>query len=126
LFRYFVGAVKINLHASLQSADQGCQIFWYNIPKRVEIHPAITKLPNLHKIYQNGCNMFATAIKYTNIFDSKALRNIPKLRLLVWKQTIWQPCCRLKKKIFSDRWLFDDILKVWTMSYFSGRAKVNW
>jgi hypothetical protein len=30
-------------------------------------------------------------IKYTSIFHSKALQNLPKLRFLVWKQTIWQP-----------------------------------
>jgi hypothetical protein len=32
------------------------------------------------------------AIKYSNIFQSKAIQNLPKLGLLVWKQTIWQPC----------------------------------
>jgi hypothetical protein len=31
-------------------------------------------------------------IKNTKIFHSKALQNLPKLGLLVWKQTIWQPC----------------------------------
>jgi hypothetical protein len=30
-------------------------------------------------------------IKYTNIFLSKTLQNLPKLGVLVWKQTIWQP-----------------------------------
>jgi hypothetical protein len=32
------------------------------------------------------------AMKYTNIFQSKALQNLPKLVFLVRKQTIWQPC----------------------------------
>jgi hypothetical protein len=41
-------------------------------------------IPNLHKIFQ-------VAIKYINIFQSKALQNLPKLGCLVWKQTIWQP-----------------------------------
>jgi hypothetical protein len=30
-------------------------------------------------------------IKYTNIFHSKALQNLPKLGVLVWKTGIWQP-----------------------------------
>jgi hypothetical protein len=30
-------------------------------------------------------------IKYTKIFHSKALQNLPKSGFLVWKQTIWQP-----------------------------------
>jgi hypothetical protein len=33
-------------------------------------------------------------IIYTNIFHSKALQNLPKLRFVVWKQTIWQPCSK--------------------------------
>jgi hypothetical protein len=35
------------------------------------------------------------AVKYTNIFHGKTLQNLPKLRILVWKQTIWQPSGRL-------------------------------
>jgi hypothetical protein len=31
------------------------------------------------------------AVKYSSIFHSKALQNLPKLGFLVWKQTIWQP-----------------------------------
>jgi hypothetical protein len=42
-------------------------------------------IPNLHKIFQ-------MAIKYINIFQSKAIQNLPKSGILVWKQTIWQPC----------------------------------
>jgi hypothetical protein len=30
-------------------------------------------------------------IKYTNIYHSKAIQNLPKLGFLVWKQNIWQP-----------------------------------
>jgi hypothetical protein len=39
----------------------------------------------------NGSKLFQMVIKYTNIFDSKALQNIPKLGFLVRKYTIWQP-----------------------------------
>jgi hypothetical protein len=31
----------------------------------------------------NGCKIFLMAIKYTNIFHSKALGNIPKMGFLV-------------------------------------------
>jgi hypothetical protein len=31
------------------------------------------------------------AIKYINIFPSKALQNLPQLKFWVWKETIWQP-----------------------------------
>jgi hypothetical protein len=33
-------------------------------------------------------------MKYTNIFHSKALQNLPKVGFLVWKHTIWQPWWR--------------------------------
>jgi hypothetical protein len=36
--------------------------------------------------------MDQVSIKYTNIFDCKTLKNLPKFGFLVWKQTIWQPC----------------------------------
>jgi hypothetical protein len=32
------------------------------------------------------------AIKYINIFQSKALQDLPKFGFFVWKETIWQPC----------------------------------
>jgi hypothetical protein len=46
-----------------------------------------TKLPN-------GCKTFQMAIKYTNIFHSRALQKIPKLGLLVWKY-IFTNICRV-------------------------------
>jgi hypothetical protein len=45
--------------------------------------------PNEHKMYQmvikitNVCKIFQMAIKYSNIFQSKALQNLPKLIFLV-------------------------------------------
>jgi hypothetical protein len=33
------------------------------------------------------------AIKFINIFQSESLQNLPELEFLVWKETIWQPCC---------------------------------
>jgi hypothetical protein len=41
----------------------------------------------------NGRSIIQMAKEYTNLFHSKALQNLPKLEFLVWKQTIWQPCC---------------------------------
>jgi hypothetical protein len=45
--------------------------------------------------------MFQMVIKYTNIFHSKALQNLPKLGFLVWKQTIWQPCSCVREEMAS-------------------------
>jgi hypothetical protein len=45
-------------------------------------------IPSVRKIFQ-------MAIKCIDIFQSKALHNLPKLRFLVWKYTIWQPCLNL-------------------------------
>jgi hypothetical protein len=42
--------------------------------------------------------MDRVSIKNTNIFLCKALQNLPKFGLLVWKQTIWQPCGRRKAR----------------------------
>jgi hypothetical protein len=42
--------------------------------------------------------MDQVSIKYTNIFQSKTLQNIPKFGFLVWKQTIWQPWPGLESK----------------------------
>jgi hypothetical protein len=47
---------------------------WHNIPKRWKN----TKLSQM-------------TIKYTNIYHSKALKNMPKCGSMVWKYTIWQP-----------------------------------
>jgi hypothetical protein len=40
--------------------------------------------------YTNGHKIFQMVMKYTNIYHSKALQNVPKLGFLVRKQTIWQ------------------------------------
>jgi hypothetical protein len=71
---------------------EGCQIFldtiYQNEGKYAKLQQhyqmAITYIPNDEKILQ-------MTIKYTSIFHSKALQNLPKLGFLVWKQTIWQP-----------------------------------
>jgi hypothetical protein len=46
-------------------------------------------VPNHHQMYQmvikspNVCKIFQMAIKYVNIFPSKALKNLPKVGFLV-------------------------------------------
>jgi hypothetical protein len=57
---------------------QGCQIFLDTIYQN---EGKYTKLPQ----------HYLMTIKYTSIFPSKVLQNLPKLVFLVWKQTIWQP-----------------------------------
>jgi hypothetical protein len=58
-----------------------------------------TKLPNGHKMYQNGSNKFQMAIEFTNLFHSKALKNLPKLGFLLRKYAIWQPCCETESSL---------------------------
>jgi hypothetical protein len=65
---------------------------WHNIPKRGKIYQITTTLPNGHKIgMPDDRIIFQMTTKYTSIFHSKALQNLPKFEFLVWKQTIWQP-----------------------------------
>jgi hypothetical protein len=77
---------------------QVCQIFLG------KYYPNRKNVPNEHKMYQmvkkilNVCKIVQMAIKYFNLIPSRALQNLPKLGLLVWKETIWQPCCRDKSK----------------------------
>jgi hypothetical protein len=76
-------ARTMNQHTQLLCLRTGLPDFsWYMIPKQA-------KVPDGHKISQ-------ITINYINIFPSKALQNLPKLKFLVWKETIWQPCLRMK------------------------------
>jgi hypothetical protein len=40
--------------------------------------------------------MDQVSIKFTNIFHSKTLQNLPKFGFLVREQTIWQPCAHIE------------------------------
>jgi hypothetical protein len=80
--------VQTTMHKSL---GQGCQIFLDTIYQNVGKYTKLLQnyqitikckkcpwhIPNGHK-------------KYTNIFHSKALQNLPKFGFLVGKNTIWQ------------------------------------
>jgi hypothetical protein len=48
-------------------------------------------VPNDHKMYQ-------MVIKCIDIFHCKTHQNLPKLRVSVWKYTLWQPCSRSHKR----------------------------
>jgi hypothetical protein len=51
-------------------------------------------MPINHKIYQvaTKCRKIdQLAVKYTDIFHCKSLKNSTKLGFLVWKYSIWQP-----------------------------------
>jgi hypothetical protein len=45
--------------------------------------------------YTKWQNYKQMAIKYTNIFHSKTLQNIPKLGFLLCKYTLWQPLSQM-------------------------------
>jgi hypothetical protein len=52
---------------------------WYNIPKREKMYQTATKYTKWPQNIQNDIIMFVTAIKYSNICHSMALKNVPKL-----------------------------------------------
>jgi hypothetical protein len=64
---------------------------WSKIPKRGKIYQITTKYTKWPQNITNGSKMDQMVIKYTKIFRSKTLQNLPKLGFLVGKQTIWQP-----------------------------------
>jgi hypothetical protein len=70
-----------SMKVTARSAEQGCQIFLDNVPKR-------------GKCILNCRNEFQMAKEHHNHFHSKALQNLPKLEFLVRKYPIWQPCRR--------------------------------
>jgi hypothetical protein len=64
----------------------------YQIGKNVT-HDHKLPIPEGHTLYQMAIKYSKWSLnRYTNIFNSKALQNLPKLGFLVSKQTIWQPC----------------------------------
>jgi hypothetical protein len=79
---------------SNKMSNQGCQIFLgkYVLPKQFKImYQMNTKCSKWSYNIPNACKIFQMALKYINIFQSRALQNLPKLGFWVWKETIWQP-----------------------------------
>jgi hypothetical protein len=55
--------------------------------------------------------MYQMAIKYTNIFPCKNLKNIPKLGFSVWNYAIWQPCSGARFETLVTFFSFDSEIK---------------
>jgi hypothetical protein len=74
-------------------AEQGCQSFLGTCrdTKTGKMYQINTKCTKWSLNIPNVCKIFQMAINFINIFQSKDLQNLPKLRFLVWKKTIWQP-----------------------------------
>jgi hypothetical protein len=56
---------------------------WYMIPKPEKMYQGEHKLYQMVKNVPNVCKIFQRAIKYINIFQSKALQKLTKLEFLV-------------------------------------------
>jgi hypothetical protein len=88
---------KVSLFSALH---RGCQIFLGIIYQNGEIYTKLPQnIPNYHKIYQmviqdyklsynipNVHKIFRMAIQYINIFQSRALQNLPKLGIFGLKR----------------------------------------
>jgi hypothetical protein len=76
--------------------NNDCQIFagktYQNGGKYTKMTSTFTKI--VINYTKKGRIIFQMALKYTNIFHSTALQNIPTLGIWVWKYTIWQSCDR--------------------------------
>jgi hypothetical protein len=75
---------------------------WTRVARFFLVHNTKTErnVPNEHKWSYNIPNVrkfLQMAVKYFNIFQSKALQNLPKFVSLVWKSTIWQPWAELRQ-----------------------------
>jgi hypothetical protein len=69
------------MHANVLS--QGCQIVLVYDTKTEKCTKRAQNVPNVHKISRMSLKIFQRPIKYINIFQSMALKNIPKLGFLV-------------------------------------------
>jgi hypothetical protein len=62
-----------------------CTKWAQNVPNEHKIDQMVKKYP------QFFLKIFQIVIKYINIFQYKALQNLPKLVFLDWKETTWPP-----------------------------------
>jgi hypothetical protein len=76
----------------------------------------ITQLP------QNRTTKLQMDLKHTNIFHSKAHKIIPKIEIMVWKYTIWQPC--IECAVFSYG-VIEQILSFLKLCFFSNAPNNN-
>jgi hypothetical protein len=64
---------------------------WYMIPKQEKMYQMNTKRTKWSYNIPNALKMSQIAIKYINIFPSKALQNSPNLEFWVWKDSSGNP-----------------------------------
>jgi hypothetical protein len=83
---YILGFCEI----TLLFTDIEILLFWYGSNRVASfflVHDPEKSVPNEQKMYQmvicNRSQIFQKAVKYINIFQSKALKNLPKLRFFV-------------------------------------------
>jgi hypothetical protein len=72
--------------------------------------------------------MYQMDIKYTNVFHGKILQNLPKLGVLVWNYTVWQPCfTESDLKFLASVWeaIFIDRLWFWQALIFRQRSNAH-
>jgi hypothetical protein len=55
---------------------------WHSEPKCEKILKSLTKIPNGHKIYQNG-KKYQMAMKYANLLHPKAFQKLANFGFLV-------------------------------------------
>jgi hypothetical protein len=67
-------------------------------------------------------------IKYTYLFHSKTLQNLPELGFLVLKQTIWQPCMwRARTRSKSPRFFHFEKIVIYAAAFCSGKkVEAKW
>jgi hypothetical protein len=114
---YYASAVKvlavfffkfITLNLRRETWQQGCQIFLDTVNQNGEKYTKLT-LHTLnyhgHKIHiPNGRKIIQRTIKYPNIFQSKALQNLPKNGLKIFHlATLWRQKNRTAFRAAIDR-----------------------
>jgi hypothetical protein len=79
--------IRSEIHWSKMFASKVARFFLTQCTKTGKIYQIATKLPTGH-------NKFRMGIKNANVFQSKALQNLPESGFLVLKYAIWQTCPR--------------------------------
>jgi hypothetical protein len=84
---YSSSTAKVQLYLSIyKSCHPGLPVFsWSNHTKTGKVYQMTTDYTNRPYIIPKCHKWYQTAVKYTNIFHSKALHKTPKLEFLVLK-----------------------------------------
>jgi hypothetical protein len=94
--------VWLCLHKHLPDSilNRGCQTFLDTIYQIGKIYQMTRKYTKWTETIPNSFKIDQIAIEYTNSFHCKTLQNLPNLGFLVWKYSIWQPCCKRDENSF--------------------------